>query len=369
MLSAKGIDAGAGVKFEFSKSYKVVSVHAEAFFDVWGYVSFERPQIGGGIAVGGKLEVKLFGFGLNISLAAILTVEAAKPFKVAGSAEVCVSVNLRIKKIEKCVSVDFVWMKSTSVDETPIDVLSNPVIFPATARHMQSGRTYENALRFQSGLIDQPTQLSSLNAIPLDTFIDFQFLKPVKPALVSQKITGSSSGPRGDVEVVPPKSSSRKVNHSYAVQSINIQIHDGTGWVDYNPYRALYPGSVTEAVGSWQRSGLEYNKLRFLSLNSFSYMDPVGGYEPEGMGLDAQTLFCAEKPRERRCVKWAEVRDQNAGLAKSGIHFKNDLFYEIIGEDGTIERVSNPFGISRSLIIPEAVNCMSGLPSLQPISA
>ena len=90
MLSAKGIDAGAGVKFEFSKSYKVVSVHAEAFFDVWGYVSFERPQIGGGIAVGGKLEVKLFGFGLNISLAAILTVEAAKPFKVAGSAEVCV---------------------------------------------------------------------------------------------------------------------------------------------------------------------------------------------------------------------------------------------------------------------------------------
>ena len=362
MLSAKGMDAGAGVSFEFKKKYVgVVSVHAKAFFDVWGYVSFERPQIGGGIAIGGSLDVKLFGFGLNISLAAILTVEASKPFRVAGSAEICVGVNLRIKKIEKCFSVEFVWMKSDAVDTNPVKVLSDPTQsgaeaqnpFPATARHMQSGRTYEDALGFQPGLISS-NAVAALNPVPLDTFIDFEFMKPVKPVGLEDQIGGLGNGPRGDVEVIPPRSGRRVVRHSYSLDSVSVQIYDDAGnWVDYNPYRALYPNSAIDNVGYWQKSGREYNKIRFLAPNQFSYMHPVGDYEPEGMGLDAHTLFCSETPRARRCVTWRDIRNSASPLVGAGTHFKDNLFYEILGEDGSVERVSNPFGINRSLVIPE----------------
>ena len=367
MLSARGIKAGAGISFKFEETYLgVVDVRAEAFFKVWGQISFERPQIGGGIAVGGSLSIKLFGFGLSASLAAILTVEASEPFRIAGSAEICVGVDLFFKRIEKCFNVEFVWMRSQNVDETPVGLLAGPMApeasSPATAIHMQSGRTYENALTFAPGLISN-VQAASKDPLPLDSFIDLKFLKPLKPLSMADKIGGLLGAAKGDVERVPPSEGSRVVTHSYDIDSLAIEVWANGTWQDYHPYKALSdlatldPAQVDDIelhkLAYWQKDGAEYNKIRFLAGSPFSYMNPVGGYLPETMDMDAHSIYCAPAERKRHCVTWEDVSDTQSPLAKAGVHFKDDLFYEIIGPDGQIDHAANVHGITRSLILEE----------------
>ena len=64
MLSASGIETGTGVHFDFNKSYGPVCIAAHAYLDLWAHISFERFQAGGGIALGGYVDVRVFRFGL-----------------------------------------------------------------------------------------------------------------------------------------------------------------------------------------------------------------------------------------------------------------------------------------------------------------
>ena len=372
MLSAQGIEAGAGVNFSFDKKYPPVSISAQAYFDIWGYVSFERPQVGGGIAIGGSIDVRVAGVSLYIGLTTILTAEAAKPFLIQGSAELCVSINLLFFKLEECFTVKFKWERSKNVDMAPVYALEDASNgSPATGIHMQSGATYELAYKsggeiskseidvfYQTPIdpdkpINDPLNYHSI--IPLDTWIELQFAKALKPTnpnfpAIQDKIGGFGNPPIGDREIIPPRNSSRKVYHSYDLKHVEIQIsNDGTNWSPYDPYEALGapPTTVERKLGFWQKAGKEYNKIRFLGQTPFEYMNPVGGYIPEESGLSGEEMFCFEVENEekKQCIDWMD----EFGFEHGKIHFKNNAYFEIIGEDGAIEYFHNPFGFEKSL--------------------
>jgi hypothetical protein len=346
MLSASGIEAGTGVHYDFAKHYGPVSVSAHAYLDLWIYLSFERPQAGGGIALGGYVDVKLIGVGFHIEIAAGLTAEVPKPFRVAGSVEVCVSVNLKIKKISKCVHVEFVWDKDSTVDRSPVDILqlSTTAAPPAAGIHMASGRNYE--LLVTPDAKDIQFINANTQPIPLDTYIDIKFAKPVDPTGIS-RIAGFDNPPDGNVETIPPQFGTRVVTHSYRLESLSLEIHDGSGWITYDPFVALAPGALLDAndapslssfpIGAWQKQDKTYSQIRLLALLPFNYMEPVGGYRPEEMGLTAATIFCAGAPRTETCVKWDSTGPPGkdvAAIFTAGVnYYRNGLLYRIEGED------------------------------------
>lgn len=346
MLSAGGIEAGAGVRYDFSKKYGPVSVDVHAYLDVWVHISFERAQSGGGLALGGSLDARLLGVSFHIGLAAALTAETPKPFRIAGSVEVCVSVNLKFKKVSKCFTVSFTWDRDQTVDLTPVPLLgAAPGAAPiATGVHMHSARTY--ALEINQA----PVAASQVTAtVPLDTYVDIKFSKPVHPG-ASERIGGFTNPAAETTERLPPRNGSRVVTHSYRLMSVKVETWSAkkSAWVAYLPYVALAPEAVLGggtappdpydlAVGFWQKQDPTYSQIRLLALTPFSYMEPVGGYRPEQMGLAAETLFCVGHQRQQRCVKWETVESFTAGAD----HYRGGLMLRAEGNDA----VALPFAL------------------------
>jgi hypothetical protein len=301
MLSASGIEAGTGVHYDFEKKYGPVSVSAHAYLDLWAYLSFERGQAGGGIALGGYVDVRVVGIGFHIEIATGLTVDAPKPFRVAGYVHVCVSVNLRIKKFKKCVDVAFVWQGNPDADLTRIPVLQVSSTAPpfAAGVHMASGRSYEVQVSDTELVPEAITK-----QVPLDTYIDLKFLKPVDPSNVAALIGGYTNPPSGNVELNPPKYGWKPVRLSYTLDELRLETWSTKkpGWITYHPFLALAPGALLSSadaaklgafpIGAWQKQDTGYSQIRILALTPFNYMEPVGGYRPEQMGLTAATLFC-----------------------------------------------------------------------------
>lgn len=342
MLSASGIEAGAGVHYDFAKKYGPVAVSAHAYLDLWGYVSFERPQVGGGIALGGSVDIKVMGVGFCIELAAGMTVEAPTPFRVAGYAKICVTVNLKIKKFHKCVNLEFVWEHPDSVDTSPVWALTDtPNAPPAIGIHMASGATY--AVEFSAN----PDSANPPN-IPLDTYIDVKFSKPVNPSALSNmsaRIGGFTNPPSDNIEIVPPKYGSRIVTHSYGLKDVKLEVLSAAGnWIDYHPFVALAPEALVNTtvganlaglpIGFWQKEDLAYTQIRFLALTPFNYMEPVGNYRPEEMGLTAQTIFCQGRERTEQCLLWDEPTwDKSATYAADTNYYRAGILYRIEGSD------------------------------------
>jgi hypothetical protein len=346
MFAASGIEAGTGVHYDFDKEYGPLSVRARAYLDLWAYLSFERGQAGGGIALGGYVDIRVLGIGFHIEIATGLTVDAPKPFRVAGYVHVCVSINLRIKKFTKCVDVAFVWVGDTNPDLTQIPVLPAPsTALPfAAGVHMASGRTYE--LQVTDTEL-APEAIS--NEVPLDTYIDLKLLKPVDPSSVTT-LGGRTNAPSGNVELIPPRNGWKTVTHSYKLEELRLETWSSKkpGWITYHPFLALTQGALLSAadaaklsgfpIGSWQKQDKGYSQIRILALTPFNYMEPVGGYRPEQMGLTAATLFCEGASRTETCVKF-DIAEGEA-VPPLWMHFvagvdycRHGLLFRIEGED------------------------------------
>jgi hypothetical protein len=366
MLSASGIEAGAGVHYLKSESYlkNTVKAEIEAYFDVWGRISFpqsqkgnrqEKTQIGGGVAVGGSVSVSVLGFGFYLGIDTILTAEAPKPFRVAGSIELTVGVKLVVKKIEKTFTVEFVWEKDTTVDLDEIMALP-PLIsgqtIPGAGVHISSGKTYPIKYIGESGSAPLPTdsnhfpafpsgnftemeQLKDYFVVPLDTYIDLQFEKAVLPDEVKGKIGGLTNAPSDYEDLVPPVKGDRQVSHRYRIKDISIQISsNGSSWNAYHPYEAIVPAVERPNVddfklGYWQKTGSEYNKLRLLAQTPFSYMQQgqPGWYVPERSGMTAATLYCQGTARSETCVGWTRQAYYKPGV----IYPNNGLSFRVNG--------------------------------------
>jgi hypothetical protein len=365
MLSARGIEAGAGVTFGFEKKYGPVSAKVAAYFDIWGYLSFQGVQIGAGLALGGQVDVSIWGIGFGISIATMLEGTVPRPFRIAGSIEVCVYVKVLIKKFEKCFNVDFVWERNNDHEIAPISpmpLMSDPNFGepPVSAYHLGSGKTY--SIQYFG---DHPPKESDISSvIPLDTYVDFIFKKGVDANAVAAKLGGVTNAPTGNVDTVPPKPSYNDVEHRYKIQDINIEVFvpnlsdpSLSQWVSYHPYEALTAGSTIAGstvdlsalrLGNFQKTDLVYNKVRLLSQTPFSYMETSsGGYIPEQMGLTSGMLFCKQKERKWNCVTWAESKT----FSHDQWYFNNGVTVQPVNKDSKVVAFSNVFGVPKSLYL------------------
>ncbi len=68
----------------------------------------------------------------------------------------------------------------------------------------------------------------------------------------------------------------RQVKHQYSLESIEIKAHNGSGWVNYNPFKAMEPTNPllnNLKSGQWQKKDNQYNAVRLLGMTPFSYTE------------------------------------------------------------------------------------------------
>jgi hypothetical protein len=379
MFSSAGIEAGARVEFDLRKNFGIAKVHLNAYVEVGGHISFERPQIGGYLALGGMIEIEIWIVGLSLSLDALLSVEAPKPFLLYAELKIRVCVRI-IVKICKSFTIELSWEKDGTVDRTPIAAL------PMSNSEVQQNRTNElvkgtNMLTNETFDLDYFTSVPSAGAItkiiPMDTFIDIKAVKGLIPNAVDTKIGGHVSGAANFTDLVSPESivrggrHIRQVKHTYSIEAIEIKAWNGSQWVDYHPYQAIIEDeNVTNLrIGYWQRAGDQYDTIRLLATDPFSYTQSgePGWFIPEQYGINPSTLFCITKQETPHC---SNMLNQIVGTifynpTQYVAHFINGAYYSLItgvtydptnggvaGLDGNYMKITdygNPFGFAKSL--------------------
>ncbi|OJJ15925.1 hypothetical protein BKI52_37025 [marine bacterium AO1-C] len=340
MLSAKGIEVGARAEFNFDKRFGPAHVKAWLYAEVGAKLSFEQPQLGGYVAVGGGLEVSLWFISLGISFDAILAAEAAKPFLVYAQFRVCGKIRIGFIKIRKCVNVELKWEKNKQVDRTPIAPLS-----PARAEdsvkgvNMLTGETFD-LINLGDTVPTDDTAITG-GFIPLDTYVDIKFTKAVLPNAVADKIGGINNPPENYTDLIPPEKTVkggkelRQVKHQYSIEAIALKIWDGENWVDYHPYEAITNHANTTVnfsdlkIGHWQKSDGKYDAIRLLASTPFSYTEQgePGWFVPEQLGITAATLFCEGVKRDSGIIHWLSKPLDTRYIANSNNYYYHQRIY------------------------------------------
>jgi hypothetical protein len=354
VISAAGIETGAGVSFKKSKKYGPVQVNIDAHGDVYAMISFRKVQAGGGIACGGTIGASVFGIGFDLTLDAYLMATAPKPFIVKGGMEFCLKVDFWLYTWKKCINLDFTWEFDLVPDLSEIRIL-DIIPFPVSGMHLGSNTPYK--LTYFNNALPQATD-ATIETVPLDTFIDIQLKKPVSPAAVAAKIGGYTNPPAGNTELVPPKEVQLQVTHRFDITDVKIKVWNRftNTWVDYHPYEALDNGAFLQNVnpanlkiGYWQKKGKEYNQLRLLCNTPFSYTgNGTGTFIPEQSGVNAGTMFCQGTQKQWHCVKWEDV-EQVYAIDKW--HVYRDVTFRVDKFPATVIPYSNPYNIPFSLCI------------------
>ncbi len=409
-LSGRGIEAGARAEFEFDKKYGPVRVRAYAYIEVGGFISFERPQLGGYLAAGGEAKVDVKIISVYIGLDLVFGVEAAKPFLIYGKFRLCVKVRVGFFKIRFCGRVELKWEKSRIVDRSPIPPLPSAGLYgsPDWAKgiHMLTGDVFE--IKQLKGDITSGTWSPSANSpvfnntfLPLDTYIDIKFEKAMNPNPVAAKTGGVNAAPNNFIELIPPQKTVRgkevrQVRHEYSVEDIEIKAWNGSSWQDYNPYAALASDASdldTQTIanlklGHWQKTGREYNALRILGDNPFSYtqLGEPGWFTPERLGVTAASLFCETPVLVPECANWlkktlggsyvAFLTEDNSGgnienfytAGKMAFWVKGPIFVESLADtyNATVVDKTNGFGYAQSLEIYNFMSVEVRLPNPSP---
>jgi len=365
MISAAGIAAGAGVTYGFEKSYAGGLVHASVgvYIKVGGFISFERPQIGGFAMLGGHVDVRLMRFSFYIVIDTSLSVEVAQPFFVQGKVHLCVGIKILKKKLEKCFDVEFKWEKNHNGDPTPVLPFADPAIpgaqFPLKATNMLSGESF-NIANLGTSLPSVPPSFDDA-VLPLDSWIDIEFLKGLLPGSDVDARIGRLSGQAAanTIDEIPPAQVPHKVTHAYSIKAVEINAWNGNAWVEYRPYQAMSsPGALAALKanptaykdGFWQNSGSGFNKIRLLAETSLSYMQQgqPGWYVPEQFGITSATLFCSTKLRDKHCIRWVDVTPGTA-YPDGAWRQHETVLWCILGGPGTVIDWNSHFGIPRSI--------------------
>lgn len=369
MLSASGIAAGAGVTWGFEKSYAGGMVRASVgvYIKVGGFISFERPQIGGFAMLGGHVDASLFWISFYIGIDTSLMVEVPHPFCITGSVHLCVGVTIGFwkfkKHIEKCFDVQFRWVISEVPDLTAVLPIADPAVAgtlpPAGATNMLSGETFRIA-DFGSS-VPSPTDPKFNDAVlPLDTWVDLEFLKGLLPGpSVDARIGRLSGQAPGNIEYIPPAQVTHPVAHHYTINALEIRAWNGTAWADYRPYQAMGPPAALAVLaanpttykdGFWinMGDGGGLNKVRLLAETSLSYMQQPDWYVPEEMGITSTSLFCSGRKREEHCINWT-ANDAGTVCPDGKWRQMQTVFYRIVGGAGMVVDWTGAGGAQRSL--------------------
>ncbi len=315
MLSAQGIETGARVHFELRKRFGPAKVHLYAYLEIGGNISFERPQMGGYVAAGGGIDIDIWIIGISLSLNAILSAEAAKPFLIYAEVRFRACARLGFVRVCKSFTVKLKWEKSKVVDYSPVSPLpSSGAVNRANELvkgiHMLTNDTFD--LKFFTA---PPTVGQIDKVIPLDTYIEIKAEKGLVPGAVSGKIGGYTFAPQNCVDLIPPKRvvrgahQLRQVKHRYSIEQIEIKAWNGNSWQDYHPFEAVVdpenrPNVAGLRIGYWQIKEKQYDTIRILATTPFTYMEAgePGWHIPEVYGITPSTLYCQEELRKETCV-------------------------------------------------------------------
>jgi len=380
MMSAQGLEFGARVDFELKKNFFGVKVKIWAFVEVGAKISFERPQFGGYIHLGGGIDVNVWrvlfiGFSLN----AYLSGEAVKPYLIfaemqfRGRIRICRFIKIRFK-----IKLKLKWEKSREVDTRPIPVLMdgtngtvNRLNDLVKGVHMLTNEEFEVEY-----FASEPSIGQINHVIPLDTYIDIKFSKPVVPNLVNSKIGGQTTGAANFIDLIPPQKTVRgghvlrQVKHKYSIENINIKAWNGSSWVNYHPIEALdpnLPNASSRKIGYWQRIDNQYDSIRILGGDPLSYIDQgePGWYVPEQYGITPSNIFCASSSDRWH---WANVLNKNLGYVYSltgqqNGHYINGAYFSTIGEFGAEPYMANGIAYN-TMVVTDVQNTHSFAKSL-----
>lgn len=392
MLSASGIKAGAGASWEFNKGFGPVKIELRAYLDAQGKISFKPKQIGGAIHIGGSVAVKVFKFKLGLSAAASLAAESPRPFIVTGSVEVCIDLPKPFKKFGGCFTLDFTWTFDPNVPKDPNPIFNETSISEAgKSVNVVTRERFELNVPSTSLALTNPTPPPPTSGwshsfddhvMPLDSSIDIEFKKPIAPGAATTNIGITGMG-YNNIDVIPPqKGKSAQVYHAYTVDEVKIRSWNPatSQWQDYDVYAALTPLAHASFIDPSDLIGLKQgwwqvdqpgkvNKLSLLSLSPLAYAnDTTGNFVPENSGVTSETIYCPEEPIEKQCIKVDMFPDLTVFPADVR-RTVNNLQIRVIGEDGQVAQIINPFGLQRGLVLqplsqleiffPELTGCVS----------
>jgi len=358
MLSAQGIEAGARLDFELRKRFGPARVYIYAYLEMGGFISFERPQIGGYIAAGGVIDIDIWIIGVTLELDTIFSAEAAKPFLIYAEISLRACVKILFANVCKDFTVKLKWEKNKMVDRSPVPPLPFSTANGETNRteelvkgiHMLTNEVFE--LDYLGVNISPPNSPGQINAnaiIPLDTFIEFKVVKGLVPGAISSKIGGYTFPPEKHVDLIPPQRTTpdghelRQVKHRYSIEDIEIRVWTGNSWRDYHPYEAVvHPDNRSEVehfrIGYWQLKERQYDTIRLLATTPFTYMEAgePGWTIPEQYGITPSTLYCSAEFRDEDC---ANVLDIPLGAqyyipTQSLAHFIDGAYFVLAGQNG-----------------------------------
>lgn len=329
MLSGSGIAAGARVSFDIKERFGPIGIKAWLLAEVGGFISFERPQIGGYMTVDAGARVDLFGIiSVGVSFYVHFSVEAAQPFLIYAEIRVCGRIKFVFFSIRICANVKIKWEKSRRIDKTPIPPIT-PIVLPLPALtnqindqavkgvHMLTGESFE-LINFGKNIPNANSDLFNKAIIPLDTYVDIKFDKSLLPRDIAGIIGSYNNPPENYEDLMPPVkvikgNELRQVKHRYKITDIGIKAaKEGSSvWVDYHPFEAVVESENRAQVdnlriGHWQKSSKEYNAIRILATSPFSYTEQgePGWFVPEQIGLTPSSFFCEGQPRNADCMNW-----------------------------------------------------------------
>ncbi len=291
MLSAKGIRTEVTTRLSFDQKYLngALKAYVDAYMSAGGAISFEKPQMSGFGAVGGKCGVSIFKFGFDLGFDAGLCIEAVRPLLIEGSVGLSVGVKILRRRVSKSFTVDFRWENKTSLDTSAI-----PLLAPdsgVVARNMMSNELFKVCCVEGSESLTYPL-------IPMDSYIDIKFLKPLNPKS-SMSILGGVAEADGYTDCIPPNPNKRHVRHTYSLDSIKIECsNNGGNWTEYHPYKAAsetVSNDFPKEIGHWQLAAAGiYDTIRLLAVSPFTYMDKglKEWVRPERYGITGRTLYC-----------------------------------------------------------------------------
>ena len=391
MFSASGIEAGSKVSYDINERFGPIKVKAWFLSEVGGFVSFERPQLGGYMTVDAGARVDLFGIiTVGVSFYVHFSAEAAEPFLIYAEIRVCGRVKIGFFKVKVCATVKMKWEKSRRVNTDKIPAIAEELRTQAVkGLNMLTGETFE-LIDFNSTPPDLANTVvnDSFNdaIIPLDTYIDIKFDRAVLPGDISDIIGSYNNPPENYEDLIPPVkvmkgNELRQVKHRYKITNVQIMAahEDSDSWEPYHPYEAIIDADTVPEdlnlsnlrIGHWQKSSKEYNAIRILATSPFSYVEQgePGWFIPEQLGLTNATFFCEGTQREAKCANWINTplnTSYNTVNHFPYFHSHQDLFFNIsqgassnvngieMSSVATVVDDSNTFGFNQSLQFPNS---------------
>ncbi len=370
MLSASGISTGARADFKLEKRFGPAKVKVSAYVEIGGDISFERSQVGGYVAAGGEIKVDIWIVKLSIGLDALLSVEAAKPFLIYAELRIRACVKIVFARVCKSFTVKLKWEFNSHVDRTPIPPLPyqnsgnkrNRTKELVKGVHMLTNETFD--VQFldvkTNNATWEPNASTISSIIPLDTYIDIKTIKGLVPNIPSSKVGGYTAGANNFTDIIPPEKvvrggmELRQVKHKYSIEEIELKAYDGNNWVTYEPFKAVVNDVVRDnlpsLIGYWQKSGKQYDTIRLLASNPFTYTESgePGWFIPEEYGITPSSLFCEGIQRTHTCLNFLNklVGDIYYPPSQYIGHYINGAYFTLEGENAINEQQTRKFEIT-----------------------